>query len=270
MMKLFCRDFGEEGKPPLVLLHGLLGSSRNWMGAGRGLADAFHVMALDLRNHGNSPHSEEHNYEAMVKDVLGWMDERDINEIDLVGHSMGGKTAMRLACHHPDRIRALAVVDISPRAKEPNHVDEFRALRALSLDKISSRADADHALEESVPSWPMRQFLLTNLIRRTNGSFAWQVNLEGLARNLAETGRSPIDAGDRFSGPALWIVGGKSDFIQDGDEALIRNHFPEARIETFPESGHNPHVEDRPRFVATLKTFLESVREKDSTGFAPL
>ena len=167
---------------------------------------------------------------------------------------------MHLACRHPDRIKSLVVVDIPPRAKEPSHREEFRALQSLLLDGLSSRAEADLILAESVASWPMRQFLLTNLVRQADGSWGWQVNLEGLARNLAETGHSPVLAEDRFHGPALWIVGGKSDFVQPEDHALIQEHFPQARIEVFPASAHNPHVEDRARFVAEVGAFLREHR----------
>lgn len=258
MIDLFHRDLGGEGKPPLVLLHGLLGSSRNWMSAGRALAEDFHALAVDLRNHGNSPHTEEHSYELKSDDVLRWMDAQGLERVHLVGHSMGGKAAMHLACQRPDRIGTLVVVDIAPREKEPSHRAEFQSLLGLPLAQISSRADADRILSETVASWPMRQFLLTNLVRRPDGSFAWQVNLTGLARNLPETGRAPLSAEDRFSGPALWIVGGKSDFVQPGDYVSIRKHFPQSRIEMFPESGHNPHVEDRPRFVDVVGAFLRA------------
>lgn len=257
MIRLFHREFGEAGKPPVVLLHGLLGSSRNWMAAARALEEEFHVLALDLRNHGNSPHTEEHDFQVMTEDVLRWLDEFELREVRLIGHSMGGKVAMRLACRHPERVRRLVVVDIAPREKEPSHVAEFQALLELPLDRISSRADADRMLAERISSSPMRQFLLTNLVRRSNGSFAWQANVKGLARNLANTGVSPVSEEDRFERPALWIVGGKSNFVKAGDDRLIQKHFPRARIETFPESGHNPHVEDRPRFVGTVTQFLK-------------
>jgi esterase len=266
MIALYHRDLGGEGNPPLVLLHGLLGSSRNWLSAGRALAEDFHTLAVDLRNHGQSPHTEEHNYPLMTDDLLRWLDGRELDKIHLIGHSMGGKAAMHLACRHPDRVSSLVVVDIAPRAKEPSHREEFRALQALSLGAISSRAEADLILAQSVASWPMRQFLLTNLIRHADGSWRWQMNLEGLARNLAETGHSPVLSEDRFHGPALWIVGGKSDFVQPEDHRLIREHFPRARIEILAAAAHNPHVEDRPRFVEEVRTFLRHSRESEAAA----
>src|SRR5690606_24200481 len=117
IVTLAHRDLGGEGKPPLVVLRGLLGSSRNWMAAGKDLSPDFHVMALDLRNHGESGHAPEHNYLTMTNDVLAWLDEAGLERVRLMGHSMGGKTAMRLACLAPERVEALVVVDIAPRAK---------------------------------------------------------------------------------------------------------------------------------------------------------
>lgn len=256
MLKLFHRDLGGEGNPPLVVLHGLLGSSRNWVAAGRELAAHFHVLALDLRNHGESPHAKEHTYAAMADDVVGWLDQAGLGQVYLMGHSMGGKTAMRLACRHPERVRALIVVDIAPRAKEPNHRQEFQALNSLPLHELSSRAEADQMLANQVPSWGMRQFLLTNLVRRDDGSFVWQANLPVLTRELERTGEAPIGEGDRFEGPALWVAGGKSDFMQPGDAEMIRRQFPRAQIDTFPDSGHNPHVEERIRFSQRVRRFL--------------
>jgi len=256
MVDLFHRDLGGEGKPPLVVLHGLLGSSRNWAAAGKDLTANFHVFALDLRNHGESPHAEEHDYRLMAEDVLGWMNRMGIERCHLMGHSMGGKTAMRIACRHPERMKSLVVVDISPRAKEPKHRAEFAALNRLPLHDLSSRAEADQMLAREVSSWGMRQFLLTNLVRREDGSFAWQANLPVLTREIEGTGDASISEEDRFEGPALWIVGGKSDFVSADDRPLIERHFSAATIDTFPESGHNPHVEDRLRFSERVRRFL--------------
>lgn len=256
-MKLYHRDFGGEGLPPLLILHGLLGSSRNWTAAARDLIDTFQVIGLDARNHGNSPHSSEHSYERMAEDVVAWMDDAGLDRAFLLGHSMGGKTAMRIACKHPDRIRALVVVDIAPREKEPKHAKAVRALRELPLEAIASRTEADQVLAQRVPSRELRQFLLTNLVRREEGGWKWQANVPVLDEQIAETGRAGIDADDSYDGPALWIAGGKSDFVQPEDHDLIRRHFPRARIEVFPESGHNPHADARERFTATVRDFLK-------------
>jgi esterase len=256
MVRLFHRDLGGEGLPPLVILHGLLGSSRNWAAAGKDLSTDFHVLALDLRNHGESPHTNDHSYGGMMRDVLHWLDRAGLGKVHLMGHSMGGKVAMRLACHYPERVAGLVIVDISPRAREPDHGPEFAALNALPLHEINSRAEADQRLAADIPSWGMRQFLLTNLVRKEDGRFEWQANLPVLTREFARASEAPISGDDRFEGPALWIVGGKSDFITAEDPDLIRRHFPRVTIDVFPESGHNPHIEDRVRFSQRTRRFL--------------
>lgn len=258
MLRLAHREFGGEGKPPVVILHGLLGSSRNWTAAGGDLAEHFQVFALDLRNHGDSPHASGHTYELMAQDVLGWLDEQGLQRVHLIGHSMGGKVAMRLACRHADRVSALVVVDIAPRPKAPKHKDELQALRALPLHELSSRAEADQMLAAHVPSWGMRQFLLTNLVRREEGGFGWLANLPVLAREINRTGEAPIGEGDRFEGRVRWVVGGKSDFVCAADHGAIRRHFPQAQIEIFRGSGHNPHVEERARFSERVGQFLRA------------
>lgn len=250
------RDLGGKGNPPLIILHGLLGSSRNWVTVGTELGDEFHVQALDLRNHGESGHAPEHTYDAMARDVLAWLDEAGLEQIHLMGHSMGGKVAMRLACLFPARVTSLVVVDIGPWVKKPHADGEIAALQSLPLAELSSRAEADKMLAVQVPSLGTRQFFLTNLVRSEEGGFGWQSNLPVLAKELDRTGDSPIGEEDSYRGPALWIIGGKSDFVSPEDHGKIRSHFPKAIIEVFPESGHNPHAESRVHFVQRVRRFL--------------
>lgn len=259
-MLLFHRDLGGAGKPPLVILHGFLGSSRNWQTAGRDLAERFHVLALDLRNHGSSPHAEEMSYEALVDDVLGWLDRNDVERPVLLGHSMGGKVAMRLACRHPERLRRLVVVDIAPKDYHwKERPVELGALNALDLSQLASRAEAEQRLEPAVADWGMRKFYLTNLERTADDRWRWQVNLPVLTATVEELEKSSLGPNDRYAGPALFIVGGKSRYVQPADAALIQRHFPAAKIATLPESGHNPHMEARAEFVRTVLTELSDV-----------
>src|SRR5690625_2075681 len=165
MMKLYYRDFGGEGELPVVILHGPLGSSRNWIGVGRGLSRHFRVFGLDLPNHGESPHGFGFRYKDLAEAVLGWLDDFGLEKVVLLGHSLGGKTAMLLACEHPERVESLIVADISPRAKEPDYADAVAALSRLPLDEIETRTEADRILAENVSSKLTRQFLLTNLVR---------------------------------------------------------------------------------------------------------
>lgn len=249
-MQLFHRELGGAGKPPLIILHGLLGSSRNWQTAGRDLSDRWHVFALDLRNHGQSPHAEEMSYAAMGDDVLAWMDANGIERATVAGHSMGGKTAMRLACHRPERVERLIVVDIAPKDyRWVAHRAEFAAMNELDLAHLHSRAEAELKFEARVDDWAMRKFLTTNLAQDAEGRWRWQVNLPVLTRALPELEQNSLAAGDRFPGPTLFVTGGKSYYVQTPDEALIREHFPAARIEVIADSAHNPHMETRTEFV---------------------
>jgi pimeloyl-ACP methyl ester carboxylesterase len=254
-VQLFHRDFGGAGNPPLVILHGMLGSSRNWQTTGRDLAERFHVRALDLRNHGDSPHAPEMTYAAMVADVLGWLHEQGLERVTLMGHSMGGKVAMQLACRHPEKVADLIVVDIAPRDyRWAAHREEFAALNELDLGTLVSRAAAEKALESRVPDWGMRKFLLTNLTRDADGPWRWSVNLPALTAALPALESSSLVPTDRFVGPALFIAGGKSRYVEAVDHATIRRHFPAARIKVIPTAGHNPHIEAREAFVALVPT----------------
>lgn len=250
VVTLFHRDLGGAGKPPLVLLHGMLGSSRNWQTAGRDLAASRHVHALDLRNHGSSPHADEMDFEAMLADVLAWLDEHALERVELMGHSMGGKVAMLLACRHPQRVSRLVVVDIAP--KDYHRVadrGEFAAMNELNLQELRSRAEAELRFEARVPDWAMRKFLTTNLERNEGGGWRWTINLPALTAALSRLEKNPLRADDRFEGPTRFVLGGRSHYVDANDHATIHAHFPAAEIVTMPECGHNPHMEAREEFV---------------------
>ncbi|MEO5959885.1 MAG: alpha/beta fold hydrolase [Opitutaceae bacterium] len=253
MLSLFHRDLGGAGRPPLVILHGLLGSSRNWQTAGRDLAAHYHVLALDLRNHGGSPHAPAMSYDEMVGDAIAWLDGQRIERVMLLGHSMGGKVAMRLACRHPRRVERLVVVDVAPKDYSwAGHRQSFAAMNELQLADLRSRAEAELRFEARVPGWAMRKFLATNLERTPEGKWFWQINLPAITGALPELEKNPLAADDRYSGPTTFIAGGKSNYIEAVDEAVMRAHFPTARLVTLPESGHNPHMEARAEFVAAV------------------
>lgn len=259
-MELYYREFGEADLPPLIVFHGLMGSSRNWQAAGADLGRFFKVYSLDLRNHGQSPHAFPHSYEAMMQDVFEWMDERGLSSSHFLGHSMGGKLAMAIACGHPNRVRSLIVVDIVPKTYPSSHDSEYEAMRSVDLQALASRTAADRHLIEAVPDWGKRQFMLTNLARRKDGNgFRWIINIEALEANQREIEASPIGAADRFVGPALFLMGGKSDYFQESDTPLIEQSFPDAQLEIIAESGHNPHFEFRDEFVSRVAKFVESL-----------
>lgn len=257
-MQLFHRDLGGAGKPPLVVLHGMLGSSRNWQTAGTALAERFHVLALDLRNHGKSPHADTMGYAEMMQDVLDWMDAQRIGQAKVMGHSMGGKVAMLLACRHAERVEQLLVVDIAPKNyRWVGHRASFAAMNELDLSDLHSRAEAELRFEARVPNWATRKFLVTNLERADDGGWRWQINLPAITAALAALESNPLTPVDRFEGRTVFLVGGKSDYVESADHKSIRGHFPAGEITTLPESGHNPHMDTREVFVAAVFRALD-------------
>ena len=250
---LFHRDLGGAGKPPLILLHGMLGSSRNWQTTGADLAAHFEVFALDLRNHGKSPHAPTMSYDEMTTDVVAWMEARGLKSATIAGHSMGGKVAMLLACRDPSRVTRLVVVDIAPKNYLwPGHRASFAAMNELNLADLRSRAEAEMRFEARVPSWSMRKFLTTNLDRTESGTWFWQINLPVVTAALPDLEKNPLRPGDRYDGPTRFIAGEKANYIEAEDHHVIRTHFPRAEIITLPNCGHNPHMEAREAFVAAL------------------
>lgn len=237
----------------MVVLHGLLGSSRNWLTVGGDLTAAHHVFAPDLRNHGKSPHAAEMTYDAMMGDVLGWLDAQGLASVTLVGHSMGGKVAMLLACRHPGRVSRLVVVDIAPKNYLSHaHRAEFAAMNELRLDTLQSRAEAELRFEARVSDWAMRKFLTTNLERDEAGGWRWQVNLPVITAALPEIEANPLASEDRYAGPVAFVRGGRSHYVREEDVSVITAHFPKARVKTIPGAGHNPHMEARGEFVAAV------------------
>ncbi len=253
MVPLHHVDLGGAGHPPLVLLHGLLGSSRNWQTVGRDLARRWHVRVLDARNHGKSPHQPVMNYPVLVADVAAWMKAHGLARATLAGHSMGGKTAMLLACRHPELVERLVVVDIAPKGYSwVAHRGEFAAMNELDLEHLQSRAEAELRFEARVPNLGTRKFLTTNLERGDAGGWRWTVNLPVLTEALPTLEANCLEAGDRFAGPTLFIAGGRSQYIQPADHPGIRRHFPGAVIETISAAGHNPHMDAREEFVRLM------------------
>lgn len=236
-----------------MLLHGMLGSSRNWQSAGKDLAEHYHVLAVDLRNHGSSPHAEPMTYEAMMGDVLAWLDGQGLSQVHLLGHSMGGKVAMLLACRHPERVSRLTIVDIAPKGYTwPGHRQSFAAMNELNLADVRSRADVEMRFEARVPNWMTRKFLTTNLDRDPEGRWQWVINLPVLTAALSTLESNPLRAEDRFTGATRFIAGATSNYIEPADHAAIQRHFPAADIRVVPEAGHNPHMERREDFVAAV------------------
>lgn len=261
MLELYSRDLGGAGNPPLIVLHGMLGSSRNWLSAGAELAKQWHVQALDLRNHGRSPHAESMTYDDLVADVLAWMDFQGLTKIDLMGHSMGGKVAMLVACRHPERVNRLIVIDIAPKSyRSAGSRAEFAAMHEINLAELKSRTEAELKMETRVSDWGMRKFLTTNLERDDSGGWRWAINLDAITEALPELEENPLAASETFNGLALFILGGKSRYVLEGDHAGIRRHFPTVEIRVIPESGHNPHMQSRGEFAGTISDWAGLLR----------
>jgi pimeloyl-ACP methyl ester carboxylesterase len=253
LMQLHFKQIGQG--EPLVLLHGLFGSADNWFGVAPKLAEKFHLLIPDLRNHGHSPHHPEMDYPLMAADVDRFLLANQIESAHVVGHSMGGKVAMQLALDFPARIKKLVVVDIAPRAYQRTHDHIFDALLALDLQQFRMRQEIEDVLETDIPSLSLRRFLLKNLGRDNHGNFIWKMNLRGVAENYLHLGKV-LATNKSFGGSALFIRGGKADYITAADEPDIRRLFPSAEIQTIPEAGHWIHADAPDEFVRMVLDFL--------------
>jgi pimeloyl-ACP methyl ester carboxylesterase len=256
-IKLTHRDLGGSGLSPLIILHGLMGSSRNWQTLGRELSQYYHVFALDLRNHGTSPHSAEMTYADMAEDVILWMQSNHIENATILGHSMGGKVAMVAACRYPSCVTKLIVVDIAPKAYYwPAHRSEFSAMKKIDLNHIATRLDAEKVLELDVPSLALRKFLVTNLEKTQDGNWQWIVNLDVITKAVDHLESNPLAPAEQYLGPTCFIVGGKSNYVKIEDEPSIKSIFPQAQIVTLHEAGHNPHMDSKDAFLKAIKDFI--------------
>lgn len=243
---------------PLIILHGLFGSSDNWLSIARELESRYKVYLVDQRNHGDSPHSEEFTYSAMAADLKEFVEEHDIKAPVVVGHSMGGKTAMNFAVTCPNLLRKLVVVDIAPRYYPVHHDVILKGLQSIDVESLESRREADKALSEYVPELGVRQFLLKNLGRNSEGGYEWKINLPVINDQIENVGEA-LDEESRFEKPVLFINGAKSGYIKkERDEALIQQIFPKATIETIPGAGHWVHAEKPAEVIEKVRTFIES------------
>jgi esterase len=241
---------------PLLILHGLFGSLDNWHSASVQFSEHFQVFALDQRNHGRSPHSQEMSYELMAEDLTEFMQTHGLGQAHLLGHSMGGKTAMEFALLHPEHVRKLVVVDIAPRAYEQHHQAILTALLKLELEQLQTRKQAEDALAADIPDLALRQFLLKNLVRDPDAGFRWRFGLNEINSNYPHLGEE-ITAKTPFDGPALFVRGESSDFVEDKDLPLIKRLFRQSLMQSVPAAGHLPHVENPAVFLPLVLDFLK-------------
>lgn len=250
-MELHARIQGEG--PPVVLLHGLFGSNENLGTLARELGRDHSVYALDLRNHGRSPHADTMDFPGMAEDVRQTMAAHGVDSAALLGHSLGGKTAMELALAHPELVNRLIVLDIAPVTYTSGTEAELAAMQGLDLTAIGSRRDADEALSAHIEDAGVRQFLLKNLVRADDG-FAWRIPLDTIAAQYPNLAAAPSAPGP-YDGPALFIRGRHSTRVTDDSESAIRERFPNAHIETV-EAGHWVHIEAHEATSALVRAFL--------------
>ena len=264
-MKLFYRKYGEG--PPLIILHGLYGSSDNWVTIAKNLSDSFTVYLPDQRNHGQSPHSEIHDYDSMRDDLFELVRDLSLKKFFLAGHSMGGKTAIAFALKWPEMLNGLLIADISPFVNESGknsayaqHFDILNAILSIDLKKISNRNEAEEALKEKIASEKIRGFILKNLQRTSENTFTWKLNAAALLKNLdkiTEGVERNVDFPQQITGfPVIFLKGGDSDYIPQEDYKDILKVFPAAEIIEIPGAGHWIHADKPEEVVKNIRRLL--------------
>ncbi|MTE28199.1 alpha/beta fold hydrolase [Winogradskyella ouciana] len=254
-MILYSNIIG-KGKP-FVILHGFLGMGDNWKTLARQFSESnFEVHLVDQRNHGRSFHADEFDYELMAEDLKRYCCENNLNDIVLLGHSMGGKTAMLFAAKYPELVNKLLVADISPRYYPVHHDAILEGLSSLDFTEIKSRGEADEALSAYVPEMGTRMFLLKNLYWVEKGQLGLRMNLEVLKEQVSEVGEAlPVHA--TFDKETLFLRGDKSEYIGETDETIINRHFPNSKIVTITNAGHWLHAENPKKFYDVVMEFIQ-------------
>ena len=244
-----------EGRP-LCILHGFLGMSDNWKTLGAAYANkGFSVHLIDQRNHGKSFHSTDFNYDFLANDLKIYLDAHSITKTAIIGHSMGGKTAMQFACNFPKMTEKLIIADIAPKFYPPHHHEIIDALQSVNLDSISSRTEADAALKKQLSNASIRLFLLKNLYWNKEKNLAFRFNLPILSKKMEEVGEN-INSTDNFAGPTLFLRGSKSEYVTENDIDDIKKHFPNATLDTVSNAGHWLHAENPKEFLEKSLAFL--------------
>lgn len=253
-MKLYYKSWGNPDSPVVILLHGALGSSRNWFSVAKKLSVNYFVIAVDLRNHGQSFHADAMDFRSLAVDVIALM--RDFSTpVFAVGHSLGAKVLMKAVVLEPNIFSKTVYVDLSPRVYPIRFFDEMCAIRKLDLNNISSRKDADKLLSDDISNWALRSFLLTNLKKNDKG-FYWQVNVEAFSKSREEMGANPLSKGQIILVPSLFIKGENSQCITEVDWKDIQKIFTDVKLVSATGCGHNPHMEDAVQVETILSDFF--------------
>jgi pimeloyl-ACP methyl ester carboxylesterase len=256
-MNLFYREYGTEHEQHLIILHGLFGMSDNWIGHAKAFARQYHVVVPDMRNHGQSPHSDDFSFELMAEDLKKLMAKLEIEHCVLLGHSMGGRLAMNFSLDYPERVDKLIVADMSLRKGKirPEHRAILSVLSLLKLSDKKNYGEIDESLKRFISNERRRQFVLKNIVHTSEG-FKWKINPGALVRNIDKI-MPELKSEKRYTKAALFIRGGASDYILDTDIPAIKEHFPQARIETIEGASHWLHADNPMAFRQLVQEFLE-------------
>jgi pimeloyl-ACP methyl ester carboxylesterase len=254
-MKLAFEQFGNQQNFPLIILHGFFASSRNWRASAEKLAENCCVYVLDARNHGASPHHEIMNYETMAADVVDFIEQKALQKVSLLGHSMGGKTAMWFALNYPNVVQNLIVVDIAPIAYKHSFDPIINALKNLPCSELKNRKQAELLLSDIIPDLSYRQFLLQNLVLKSGGCYEWRIDLDIFQRNAPNILQFPnAENVSQFVGKTLFLAGGNSKYIKENSTETL---FPFAKIQTIPDAEHWIHVQQPEAFLNAVTAFLK-------------
>ena len=256
-MKLAFRKYGSG--QPLLILHGLFGQSDNWNTLAKKFSETgFEVFTIDQRNHGLSPHSDTFNYRVMADDLQEFIVDHSLAKSIVLGHSMGGKTAMYFALQYPELLSKLVVADMAPIAYQPHHNEVLKALHAVDFTKVTARREAEQILAEYVTDFGTRQFLLKNIYWKdsANNVMDWRFDLDSITKNYAEILAAVPDG--RSEVPALFVRGEKSNYVTDDDVPEISRRFPNYTLETIPGAGHWVHAEKPDEFYEVVLKFISA------------
>jgi pimeloyl-ACP methyl ester carboxylesterase len=251
-MELFSRVIGSG--QPLIIIHGLFGMSDNWQSLAKQFSAFFEVHLIDQRNHGRSFHNDQFNYQNLSEDLWNYIESKQLDEVIILGHSLGGKTAMEFATANPSMVKKLIVVDISPKFYPIHHQTILEGLRFLSKHELTSRKVADQLLSEFIHQSDVRQFLLKSLYWNEDRKLEFRFNLNGIANNIENVGQA-LGKQSFYDGPSLFLQGGDSDYINSEDEDLIFHHFSNAQIETIDDAGHWLHAQKPQVFFDLVSRF---------------
>ena len=255
MSQLFYSRSGQG--EPLLILHGLFGSSRNWQSLARRYAEHFDVISVDLRNHGQSLHSEAMDYRVMAEDVKQLIESLDLPAVRIIGHSMGGKVTLRLAIDHANLIDRIVVADIAPVNYQHDHNDTLDAMLAVDLAEVVNRADADEQMKPVMPEAPLRAFLLQNLVRQDN-RWQWRVNLKAIETHMSKLTGFDFPESTEVDTPSLFIFGSKSDYVGESAQQLIRSQFSHSTLQPVEGAGHWLHAEKPDLFFDLTLEYLRA------------